>query len=90
MTPTTWLGLRELSPVEWTIGQTATIFKPYICPGSEESLFRRLKTANGESRIEGWSSKALIDGSVTVLLAGDERKGGNTSGKEPLRTYGGV
>jgi len=63
------------------------IFASYTCAGSEDSLFRRLKTASGESRIEGWSSKALMDGSVTMPLAEDERKGGNISGKEPLRVF---
>ena len=31
-----------------------------------------------------------MDGSVTVPLAEDERKGGNISGKEPLRAFLGV
>lgn len=62
----------------------------YTDAGSGESLFRRLNTANGESRIEGWSSKALMDGNVTMPLAEDERNGGNISGKEPLRVFRGV
>jgi hypothetical protein len=73
--------------VEWVIKKTEAIFTSSIYAGSEESLFRRLKTASGESRVEGWSSKALMDGSVTVPLAEDERKGGNISGKEFLRTF---
>ena len=31
-----------------------------------------------------------MDGSVTMPLAEDERKGGNISGKEPLRMFWGV
>lgn len=62
-------------------------FQTCTYAGPEESLFKRLKTAIGESRVDGWSSKALIDGSVTVLLAEDERTGGNISGKEPLRVF---
>ena len=76
-----------LARTEWVIRQTVSIFTSYTYAGSEESFLRRLKTANGESRIEGWSSKALIDGSVTVLLAEGERKGGNISGKEALRMF---
>ena len=62
-------------------------FGIYTYAGPDESFFRRLKTAIGESRIEGSSSKALIDGSVTVLLAEDGRNGGNMFGKEPLRVF---
>jgi len=69
------------------IGQTGANFAPNAYAGSEESLFRRLKTANGESRVEGWSSKALMEGSVKVLLAEDGRRGGNISGREPLRVF---
>jgi hypothetical protein len=74
--------------VEWVIKQMAGAFASYA--GSDESLFSRLKTANGESRVEEWSSKALMDGSVTMLLAEDERRGGNISGKEPLRALWGM
>lgn len=84
--PTTWLG--GLARVEWVIKQMAGAFASYA--GSDESLFSRLKTANGESRVEEWSSKALMDGSVTMLLAEDERKGGNISGKELLRALWGM